>query len=132
MNQWFDQGALASKVSSPKSGAKKVIKPNTTIFGKKQPKYKENLRLNIQQKYMQKLEEQDNKYSKMINDLKLDYTEQIEELHHALSIASNAVVGSQNDTVVKVRELYDIIFEKDIKIQELEQKIEDFEDEFRK
>ena len=113
---------------SPKNNIKKIVKSNILAAGRKIPKYKENLRMNIQQKYLQKLEEQDDKYSKIINNLKIDYTGQIEELQDMLSSASSAVIEAQNITLVKIRELYDIIFEKDNKVQELEEKIEEMED----
>ena len=45
-----------------------------------------------------------------------------------LSSASLATIGAQNTTLIKIRELYDIIFEKDNKIQELEEKIDEMGD----
>ena len=119
---------------SPKPKSRKpVAKPNVVVVGgKKVPKYKENLRMNIQQKYMEKLEEQEKKHQKAMKVLKMTYTIQIEELNEMLATSSNCLIQHQQETLTRIRELYDIIYDKDLKVQDLEQKIDDMEDENRK
>jgi len=94
--------------------------------------YKENIRTVIHQKYIKKLEDQEKLTIQRIRDVEIDYTKQVEELQEMLANMAIAVTEAHNESVLKIRDLFDIVVEKDIKIQELEQIIESYEDENRR
>ena len=65
-------------------------------------------------------EKQEIKHIDMINQIKLDYTEQIENLHETISQMSQTMHNyTQND--FKYKALFEAILDKDIRIQELDE-----------
>ena len=116
--------------NSPKS---RPMSPNAT-FSSKMPvakklnpkvkekaNYKENIRTMIHQKYMKKLEDQEIEHQRQMGLFKQECAIQIEELTELVASMSNAMIDVQSDSANKWRNMFDIILEKDVKIEELEQ-----------
>lgn len=67
------------------------------------------------------------KHRKEINIIERDYTEQIEELEAIIGEMGQSITRLNLNTKTKWKDLFDALLEKDIRIQELEDKNEDLE-----
>lgn len=75
----------------------------------------------IHQKYMKKMEDQEIAHQKQMGLFKQECAVQIEEFTELIASMSNAMIQVQSDSANKCRDMFDIILEKDIRIEELEQ-----------
>ena len=66
-----------------------------------------------------------------VNLMRQDFTQQIESLQEIIGDMSQTILKLRENELSQYNRLYEIIMEKDVKIEELEGKIEDFQDKLK-
>ena len=113
----FSQSPKRQIINS-KMGLWRVQNINTD--GKK-ANYQENIKTMVHHKYLKKMEDQEIEHQKQMNEFKVEYANQIEEMTELIAEMSRAMINLQAESAAKYRDMFDIILEKDVRIEELEQ-----------
>ena len=108
-------------VISPGTANKGGLRKQNITFGEKKNNYQDNLKQMVHHKYLKKMESQEIEHQKQMAELKLDFTAQIEDMTELISNMSQEITNIQMDSIEKCRNMFDIILEKDVRIEELEQ-----------
>lgn len=84
----------------------------------------ENIVHFIRSKYITKIEDLTLKYEENINSLRVEFATQIEDLETIISEMSQRLVNTKDICSNKIKDLIDVVCEKDVEIQELEDKVD--------
>lgn len=83
-----------------------------------------NIRTLLRDKYILKLEEIHSQYESEVLDLKLSFSEEAEELQLSISAMAQNLIKTQQHWQEKLKDLLEVVCEKETEIQELEEKLE--------
>ena len=87
--------------------------------------YTENIRVYLRNKYIVKLEELALKHEGEMREVKLDFTQQVEDLTQLVSELTTNLNETQANCKVKIKDLIDLVCEKEAVIQEREEKFDE-------
>ncbi|CAI2360335.1 unnamed protein product [Moneuplotes crassus] len=91
---------------------------------------KQNSPTLLRQKYFKRIEDLQKKHEKDMNLLRKSFAKQLEDLTELAAQASNEAIRAQDNAAFKCKSFFDIIIEKDILIEELEDKLSKATQEF--
>ncbi|CAI2378601.1 unnamed protein product [Moneuplotes crassus] len=106
---------FSSKTKSNKAqiGEKPKVKIN----------YRQNMKTMVHQKYLKKIEDLQKRHEKEMHLLRRSFAKQLEDMTELVAATSNETIKVRDDAVTKCRSLFDIVIDKDVLIEELEDQI---------